>query len=161
MQCKDPRIVEILNDVLTAELTAINQYFLHGEMCRNWGYKKLYAVIRKEAIDEMRHAEQVMERVLFLEGMPNVQRLGTLSVGESVPEQFRADLALELLAVERLNAGITHAAASGDNATRALLESILRNEDEHIDWLEAQLTLIQQVGEANYLAQQIHNDEAN
>ena len=158
MQSKDPKIVEILNDVLTAELTAINQYFLHGEMCRNWGYKRLYGFIRKEAIDEMKHAELVMERILFLDGMPNVQRLSKINVGESVAEQFRLDLALEMQALPRLNDGIAHCRQSGDNATKALLEGILVNEEEHVDWLEAQLTLIEQVGEQNYLTQQIQTD---
>lgn len=156
MQASDPRVIELLNDVLTAELTAINQYFLHGEMCRNWGYTKLYAFIRKESIDEMRHAEQLMERILFLEGMPNVQRLGKINIGETVLEQMKCDLALEREAVGRLNRGIAVCVETGDNASRALLEKILGNEEEHVDWLEAQLSLIEQVGEPNYLAQQIH-----
>ncbi len=159
MKCKDPKIVEILNDVLTAELTAINQYFLHGEMCRNWGYQKLYGYIRKESIDEMRHAEAVMERILYLDGIPNVQRLGKINIGETVKEQFQSDLALEMAALDRLNAGIAHCVNSGDNATRSLLEKILVNEEEHVDWLEAQLTLIAQVGDQNYLAQQIQKGE--
>ena len=155
MQAKDPKIVEILNDVLTAELTAINQYFLHAEMCRNWGYMRLYDAIRKESIDEMKHAEQVMERILFLDGVPNVQKLGRIRVGEVVPEQFRADLDLELAALPRLNEGIAHCTATGDNTTRALLEKILIEEEAHVDWLEAQLTLLSQVGVENYLARQI------
>lgn len=158
MKAKDPKIIEILNDVLTAELTAINQYFVHAEMCRNWGYQKLYGYIRKEAIEEMKHAEQVMERILFLDGIPNVQKLSKINVGETVLEQFKSDLALELLAIPRLNDGLEHCRATGDNGTRSLLERILVNEEEHVDWLEAQLTLIEQVGEANYLAQQIQND---
>jgi bacterioferritin len=154
-------IIEILNDVLTAELTAINQYFLHSEMCENWGYEKLHGIMRKHAIDEMRHAEVVIERVLFFEGFPNVQRLGNITIGESVPEMHRLDLALEQAAVKRLNDGVEICGASGDNGTRALLEKILESEEEHVEWLEAQLELIKQVGAENYLAQQIKEGGAS
>jgi len=154
----DKRIIEILNDTLTAELTAINQYFVHAEMCENWGYERLSKVIRKHSIGEMKHAEELIERILFLEGVPNVQRLGKINIGESVPEQFKVDLALEMDAVSRLNPAIETCREIGDNNTRHLLEEILEDEEEHIDWIEAQLTLIDQVGVANYLAQQIREE---
>jgi bacterioferritin len=159
MKAKDQRVIELLNAVLTGELTAINQYFVHGEMCDNWGYMRLHEVIRKQSIDEMRHAEQLIERVLFLEGVPNVQRLGKIHIGERVPEQLKIDLALEMEAIPRLNDGIQLCTEVGDNNTRHLLEEILESEEEHVDWLEAQLELIEQVGEQNYLAQQIKEDE--
>ncbi|MDP2314335.1 MAG: bacterioferritin [Pseudomonadota bacterium] len=155
MKAKDPQLVDVLNDVLSAELTAINQYFVHAKMCGNWGYKRLHAFIRHESIDEMKHAEAIMERILFLDGVPNLQRLYKLNVGETVDEQFQSDVALEYAAVERLNKGIQLATAAGDNTTRALLEKILVSEEEHIDWLETQLETIRQVGLPNYLTQQI------
>ena len=151
----DTGIIEALNDVLTAELTAINQYFVHAKMCDNWGYKRLAEHIRAESIDEMRHAEALVERVLYFDGFPNLQRLNPLRVGESVEEQFRNDLDLEYVAVERLNNGIAAAVAAGDNGTRHLLEEILVSEEEHIDWLETQLTAIEQVGLQQYLAEQL------
>jgi bacterioferritin len=152
-----PPIIEILNDVLTAELTAINQYFIHAKMCDNWGYKRLGEHIRDESIDEMKHADQIIDRILFLEGTPNMQRLYPVKVGETVPEQFAVDLELEYSAIKRLNDGIATCVAAGDNATRALLESILVSEEEHADWLETQQETIRQVGEANYLSQQIRD----
>ncbi|MHB0972551.1 MAG: bacterioferritin [Thermoanaerobaculia bacterium] len=155
----DAKIIEILNDVLTSELTAINQYFVHGEMCENWGYERLQHVIRKHSIGEMKHAEEVIERVLFLEGVPNVQRLGKINIGESVEEQMKVDLALEMDAVQRLNKGIETCREIGDNNSRHLLEEILEDEEEHVDWIEAQLDLIKQVGIQNYLAQQIKKEE--
>jgi bacterioferritin len=153
------QIIEILNDVLTSELTAINQYFVHGEMCENWGYERLSHAIRKHSIGEMKHAEKLIERVLFLEGIPNVQRLGKINIGESVPEQFRVDLELEADAVGRLNKGVETCRELGDNNSRHLLEEILHEEEEHIDWIEAQLALIAQVGAPNYLAQQIREED--
>jgi bacterioferritin len=150
-------IVELLNEVLTAELTAINQYFVHAKMQANWGYKHLADATRDESIDEMKHAERIVERILFLEGTPNLQRLGALKVGETVPEQLRLDLDLELEAIPRLNAGIAAAVAAGDNGTRELLEGVLVDEEEHADWLETQLGLIAQLGEAHYLAQQLRD----
>ena len=153
------KIVALLNQVLASELTAINQYFLHAEMCRNWGYERLYGKMRKSAVDEMKHAEQLIERILFLEGVPNVQRLGKINIGETVPEQFKTDYALELEAVQALNAGIAACRDGGDNNTRVLLEAILHSEEEHVDWLEAQTELIQQVSLQNYLAGQIHKGE--
>jgi bacterioferritin len=151
----DPRIIEILNDVLTGELTAVNQYFIHGKMCGNWGYKRLAEHNVHESIDEMKHADRVIERILFLDGVPNMQRLNPVRVGETVPEQFQLDLELELAALKRLNDGIAVCTEAGDNASRALLEHILVDEEEHADWLETQLEAIRQVGEANYLAQQL------
>ncbi len=155
----DKKIIDILNEVLTAELTAINQYFVHGEMCENWGFERLQGVIRKHSIGEMKHAEEVIERILFLEGIPNMQRLGKINIGENVPEILRLDLALEMEAVARLNPQIEECRALDDNATRHLLEEILTDEEEHIDWIEAQLALIEQVGVQNYLAQQIRESE--
>ncbi|MFT7621536.1 MAG: bacterioferritin [Myxococcota bacterium] len=154
----DPKVIEVLNDVLTSELTAINQYFLHSEMCAAWGYARLHKKIRHESIDEMKHAEQLIERVLYLEGIPNVQRLSKVNIGEDIPEMLAADLALELDALPRLNNGVEVCVAIGDNGSRMLLESILAAEEEHVDWLEAQLDLIKQVGEQNYLAAQIKDD---
>jgi bacterioferritin len=151
----DPAIVAILNDVLTAELTAINQYFIHSKMCANWGYDRLAEHSRHESIDEMKHADAIIERILFFEGVPNMQRLNPIRVGETVPEQFQVDLELEYSAVKRLNDGIAACVAANDNATRALLEQILVSEDEHIDWLETQLETIRQIGDAHYLAQQL------
>ena len=155
---KEDPVVKVLNEVLTAELTAINQYFLHAEMCRNWGYMRLYKLGKKHSIDEMKHAEDVMERILFLEGMPNVQKLGKINVGETVPEQFKSDLALEMEAVKRFNEGIAECLEVNDNATRELLEHMVQSEEEHIDWIEAQLTLIETIGLQNYLAQQVRKD---
>ena len=145
----------MLDDVLTAELTAINQYFVHAKMCANWGYGALAAVNRAESIDEMKHAEALIERILFLDGVPNLQRLSPLHVGETVAEQFESDLQLEYQAIKRLNEGIATCVAAGDNATRHLLESILVGEEEHADWLETQLGLIAQLGESAYLAEQL------
>ena len=156
----DQKIIDILNDVLTAELTAINQYFVHGEMCENWGYERLHRVIRKHSIGEMKHAEELIERVLFLEGVPNVQRLGKINIGENVQEIFKSDYALEIEALPRLNEGIETCRKVGDNNSRHLLEEILEEEEEHVDWLEAQMSLIDQVGIQNYLAQQIKEDES-
>ena len=152
----DNAIIEALNETLTAELTAINQYFIHHKMCENWGYKKLSHKKREESIEEMKHADDVIERILFLEGVPNMQRLSPVRVGEDAVEQHKVDLALELEAVERLNKAIALARDKGDNGTRELLEQILTNEEESVDWLEAQLYLIEQLGKENYLAEQIH-----
>jgi bacterioferritin len=153
----DARVIEFLNEQLTAELTAINQYFLHARMQENWGYTKLAAHTRAESLDEMRHAEVLTDRILFLEGLPNYQKLFPLRIGETVPEQFEADLRLEYDAVERLNRGIAKAVEVGDNGTRELFEGILVSEEEHIDWLETQLETIRQIGAENYLAQQLYD----
>ena len=149
------QVIQLLNDVLTAELTAVNQYWIHARMCENWGYKRLWEKVRAESLGEMKHADRLVERILYLEGLPNLQRLGKVNVGQTVKEQFRLDLEVERAAIKALNAGIETARSLGDNGTRELLESILEGEEEHANWLEAQLTLIDQVGEANYLAQQI------
>jgi bacterioferritin len=150
-------VIAILNEVLTGELTAINQYFVHAKMCADWGYERLHAKIREESIDEMKHAEILVERVLFLQGVPNVQRLGKVTVGETVKEQLELDLALEKTAVPRLHHGIQVCRDASDDGSRLLLEEILASEETHIDWLEAQLELIDQVGVQNYLAQQIRD----
>ena len=155
----DPKVIDELNARLAEELTAVNQYFVHAEMADNWGYRHRYEQVRKEALGEMKHAEKLIERILFLEGVPNVQRLGKIRIGETVPEQLKSDLALEQDAVARLNAGIEACSQAGDNGSRVLLEEILESEEEHIDWLEAQLTLIEQVGEQNYLAEQVRKSD--
>jgi len=156
----DEQVVTLLNDVLTAELTAVNQYFIHARMCENWGYKRLWKKVREESIGEMRHADRLIERILYLEGVPNLQRLGKVNVGQTVPEQLRLDLEVERTAVSALNAGIEMCRSAGDNGTRDLLEEILKAEEDHIDWIEEQLELIKQVGEGHYLAQQIKEEDA-
>jgi bacterioferritin len=150
-------VIELLNEVLTAELTAVNQYFLDAKMLANWGYERLGAKFRDESIDEMKDADALIERILYLDGMPNLQRLETIRVGETAPEKLSLALELEAAAIERLNRGIALCVAQGDNGSRELLETILEGEEEHADWLEAQLELIRQVGEAHYLAQQIRD----
>ena len=151
-------IVDFLNKILTNELTAINQYFLHAEMCGNWGYEKLHDEIRKHAIDEMKHAEEIIEHILYLEGFPNLQRLGTLKIGETVPEQFKSDLGLEQEAVKLLAEAIEHCVKVGDFNTRSKLEGILTSEEEHIDWIETQMETMKQVGVENYLSEHIHKE---
>ena len=153
----NPRIIETLNDVLTAELTAINQYFIHAKMCSNWGYDRLAEHGRDESIDEMKHADIVIERILYFDGVPNMQRLFPVRVGETVPEQLQLDLELEYAAVERLNNGIAACVAKGDNGTRELLADILVSEEDHIDWIETQQETIRQIGAEHYLAQQLHD----
>ena len=152
-------IISLLNEVLTAELTAINQYFIHARMCENWGYERLWKKLREESIGEMRHADRLIARILYLEGVPNVQRLGKVNVGQTVPEQLRLDLDLERAAVTALNNGIERCRSLSDNGSRDLLEDILESEEKHANWIEAQMTLIAQAGEGNYLAQQIKDDE--
>lgn len=153
----DPNVIEMLNAVLTSELTAINQYFVHHKMCENWGYKRLSAKKKSESIDEMKHADRVIERILFLDGTPNMQRLSPVRVGEDPVEQHKVDLELELEAVERLNKGIALATDKRDNGTRELLESILQDEEDGIDWLEAQLHIVKQIGPERYLAEQLRD----
>ena len=148
-------VIAVLNDVLTAELTAINQYFIHARMCENWGYERLWKKIREESLEEMKHADELIERILYLDGMPNLQRLGKINVGETVPEQLELDLQVEYEAVKRLNEGIEACRAKGDNGTRVLLEKMLGDEEEHVDWLEEQQRLVDTLGEAAYLAEQI------
>ena len=153
------QVVTLLNDILTAELAAINQYFIHARMCENWGYKRLWKKLREESIGEMRHADRLIERILYLEGVPNVQRLGKVNVGQTAPEQLRLDLELERAAVVALNAGVELCRSLGDNGTRDLVEDILKAEEGHIDWIEEQMELIRQVGEAHYLSQQIKEED--
>lgn len=149
-------VINALNDILTAELTAINQYFIHHKMCANWGYPGLSKKKREESIEEMKHADMVIERILFLDGVPNMQRLSPVSVGEDPIEQHKLDLALELDAYKRLNDAIALCRDSGDNGTRQLLERILREEEESIDWHETQLHLVERLGKENYLTEQIN-----
>jgi len=151
----DTQVIALLNDVLSAELTAVNQYWLHARLCENWGYERLWKKIREESLEEMKHADELIERILYLDGMPNLQRLGKINVGETVPEQLELDLQVEYEAVKRLNEGIEACRAKGDNGTRALLEKMLGDEEEHVDWLEEQQRLVETVGEAAYLAEQI------
>ena len=152
----DPQVIDALNDVLTAELTAINQYFVHSKMCRNWGYEKLAEKKHEESIGEMKDAEALMERILYFEGLPNMQRLFPVRLGENPKEQLSAALQTEIEAIERLNRSIALAREKGDNGTRELLEHILEGEEESVDWLESQLFLIQDVGLERYLSEMIH-----
>jgi bacterioferritin len=147
-------IIELLNDALTAELTAINQYFIDAKMCANWGYSRLASHFHDESIGEMKHADEFIERILYLEGVPNMQRLSPVRVGETVPEKITLALELETEAIARLNAGIAVSTAQGDNGTRHLLEEVLLAEEEHADWLETQIELMRQIGEALYLTRQ-------
>ena len=151
----DPQVIEALNDVLTAELTAVNQYFVHAKMCANWGYGKLAKKKREESLEEMRDAEALIDRILYLEGVPNMQRLNPVPVGEDVPEQHRLDLEMELAAVERLNDAIALCREKADNGTRELLEEMLKGEEKSVDWLEAQLHVIDEIGKERYLAEQL------
>lgn len=152
----DASLIELLNDVLTAELTAINQYFVDAKMLDNWGFEALGKHFHDESIDEMKDADHLIERILYLEGIPNLQRLGTVKVGESPHEKLTAALELERDAISRLNTGIGLCMDKGDHGTRELLEDILEGEEEHADWLETQLEAIRQVGLQLYLAEQIH-----
>lgn len=147
----DHEIIALLNEQLTAELTAINQYFLHAKMQENWGYTKLAARTRNESIDEMRHAERLTDRILFLEGLPNYQKLNPLRIGQSVPEHLRADLELEIEAVNRLRPGIELMRSRGDVTSARIFEEILADEEEHIDYLETELDLLETLGEQLYL----------
>ena len=148
-------IIELLNDVLTAELTAINQYFIHYKMQENWGYQRLASKGKEESFGEMKHAEELIERILYLEGVPNMQRLGPVKVGETVPEQLKAELQTEVEAIARLAAGVEQCRRT-DEGTRLLLEEILSDEEDHADWLETQLSMINDIGEGLYLNAQIH-----
>ncbi|HET7207789.1 MAG TPA: bacterioferritin [Terriglobales bacterium] len=156
----DPKVIAVLNEVLKAELTAINQYFLHAEMCENWGYEKLAKHTRKESIEEMQHAEKLMERILYLDGTPNMSDYFRINIGANVKAQLENDLKVEYDAVKRLNKGVALCVDLGDNGSRDLLEGILTDEEEHIDWLEAQLHVIDEMGIENYLAQQLHDKES-
>lgn len=155
----DSKVIAVLNQVLKAELTAINQYFLHAEMMENWGYYKLAKHTRGESIEEMTHAEKLMERILFLDGTPNMSDYFKINIGPNVKAQLQNDLQVEYDAVKRLNAGIETCVNASDNASRELLEEILTDEEEHIDWLEAQLQCINEMGIENYLAEQMGEQE--
>lgn len=150
--------IRMLNEVLTAELTAVNQYFVHAEMYHSWGYERLYKLVRKHAIGEMIHAEKLIERVLYLGGIPNVQRLGKINLGENVEECMKLDQALELEAIPRLNEFVAELRRLGDNGTAELIVHVLTEEEEHIDWIDAQLDQIKQMGLANYLATQVRSE---
>jgi bacterioferritin len=154
----DPRVVDLLNEVLTNELTAINQYFLHARICENWGYERLHQVFRHESIDEMKDADELIERILYLDGLPNVQRYGKVNVGENVQEMFKLDLEVEKHAIGVLNRGIALCREAGDNGSAELLEDILEGEEEHANWLEGQLVAMDQIGVANYLTEQLKKD---
>ena len=150
-----PVVIDVLNEILTGELTAVNQYFLHAKMLKHWGYERLGKKVREESIDEMKHADWLIERILYLDGLPNLQRLGRIRIGETVPEMFESDRAVEQEAIPRLNDAIALCVTNGDNGTRALLEGILVSEEEHLDWLETQIGLIDALGLQLYLSQQM------
>ncbi len=152
----DPDVIEYLNEVLTAELTAINQYFIHSRMCRNWGFHRLAEHSYDESIDEMKDADRIIERILFFDGVPNMQRLNPVKVGETVLEQHQLDLEVERAAVERYNRGIALAVSKGDHGTRELLERNLVGEEQHVDWIESQLHVIETIGIERYLSEQLH-----
>lgn len=151
----NPKVLEVLNEALHEELTAISQYFLHAEMCENWHYHKLANYIRKQSIDEMKHAEQIIERILFLDGVPNMSDALQLKVGSSVKDQLASDLKLEVAAVEMYNKAVEVSRAAHDNASRELFERLLKDEEMHVDWLEAQMHQIKELGYERYLTQQI------
>jgi bacterioferritin len=154
----NPKVLEQLNHALREELTAINQYFVHAEMCENWGYEKLSKYIKKQSIDEMKHAEKLMERILFLDGTPSMEPLA-LKIGASVKAQLNADLALEIAAVAMYNEAIQIAVDNKDNGSRDLFVQLLKDEEEHVDWLEAQEHLIKELGYERYLSMQMNEEE--
>ena len=151
-------IIELLNKILTADLTAINQYFLHAKMCENCGYDRLHHKVKERSFDEMKDADELIEHILYLEGVPNVQRLGTVHVGETVPEQFKTDLQAEKEMLTMLTEGIVHCTKVGDYTTRHMLEDMAKDVDEHIDWIETQMETVKQVGLENYLSEQIKKE---
>ncbi len=151
-------VVDLLNKLLTEELTVINQYFLHAKMCKNWGYDRLHHHVLDRSYGEMKDAKEVIDRILFLEGLPNMQRLGTVKIGETVTEQLKADLDKEKAMVKMMTEGIQHCTKVGDFTTRHMLEDMAKEEEEHIDWIETQLETIKQVGLQNYLSEQIHEE---
>jgi bacterioferritin len=151
-------VIELLNRILTADLTAVNQYFLHAKMCAHWGYERLHYTVRQRSMDEMRDVDALIEHILYLEGVPNLQRLGTVTVGETVPEQFAADLAAEQEMLALLSEGVTHCAQVEDYTTRHMLEAMVQDVDTHIDWIETQQELIRQVGLEQYLSAQIKKE---
>jgi bacterioferritin len=151
-------VINILNKILTVDLTAINQYFVHAKMCENWGYERLHHKVRERSIDEMKDADKLIGHILYLEGVPNVQRMNTVHVGETVPEQFKLDLKAEQEMLTLLNEGIVNCAKVSDFTTRHMLEDMAKDVDAHIDWIETQLETIKQVGLENYLAEQIKKE---
>lgn len=153
----DREIIEALNEILTAELTAISQYFIHSRMCDNWGYRRLAKKKYDESIEEMKDADKIIQRVLYLEGVPNMQRLGPIRAGEDAVEQHRLDLEMERAAIERYNRTIALCSAKGDHGTRDLLDELLRGEEHSADWLESQLHIVEEIGKERYLAEQIHD----
>lgn len=155
----NPKVIAALQQALHEELTAINQYFLHAEMCENWRYSKLGSFIKKQSIDEMKHAEELIERILFLDATPNLTEPMKLSVGKNVRTQLDADLALEVSAVKLYNDAVATARDAGDNASRELFERLLKDEERHVDWLEAQLHQIEEIGYERYLSQQIREEK--
>jgi len=156
----DARVIEFLNEQLTAELTAINQYFLHAKMQENWGWTRLAKHTKAESLDEMRHAEVLTDRILFLEGLPNYQKLFALRIGENVKEMFDCDMKIEVEAVDRLRRGIEYMRSVGDVTSAKIFEDILADEEHHIDYLETQLQLLEQLGEALYLQNVVEHPEA-
>ena len=155
----DPQIIDALNKALTIELTAINQYFVQAKMCHNWGFKKLGHKHYEESIGEMRHAEKLIDRIIFLDGVPEIARYDVIRVGTNVKEQLDNDLALETRGVKAYNEAITLAAQLKDNGSRELMEEILKDSEEHVDWLESQLNVIETIGMERYLAEQISSED--
>lgn len=151
-------VIELLNKVLTADLTAINQYFVHAKMCSNWGYDRLHHTVRERSIDEMKDADELIAHILYLEGVPNVQRMNTVQIGETVPEQLKLDLKAEQEMLSLLSEGVMHCTKVGDFTTRHMFEDMAKDVDTHIDWIETQMETIKQVGLENYLAEQIKKD---
>ncbi len=153
-------VIDLLNKTVTADLTAINQYFVHAKMCENWGYDRLHHKVRERSFDEMKDADELIEHILYLEGVPNMQRLETVQVGETVPEQFKADLKAEQEMLKILTDGVAHCAKVGDYTTRHMLEDMVKDVDAHIDWIETQIETIKQVGLENYLSEQIKKESS-
>ena len=151
----DPKVLDLLNQLLAVELTAVHQYMLHARMCEDWGYERLWKKIHEESREELEHADRLVERILYLDGAPDVQRMGAIAPGASVLEQFRLDLQLEKGAIAALNDGIRLCMEAGDNGSAELLEDLLEDTEEHAHWLESQLTVMDQAGVAQYLAEQI------
>ncbi len=155
----NPKVLVKLNEALREELLAINQYFLHAEMCENWGYNRLSDYIKKQSIGEMKHAEALIERILFLDGVPSMTEPMQLTVGKNVKEQIESDLKLEVMAVKMYNEAIKLSVEEADNASRELFEKILKDEEEHVDWLEAQVHMIGEIGYERYLSRQMEEEE--
>lgn len=157
----DPAVIATLNELLAVELTAVHQYMLHARMCEDWGYQRLYEKIHEESREELEHADHIIERILYLDGSPDVARVGTITPGATVEEQFRADLGIESGAISALNRAIEQCRKAGDNGTAELLEEILEDTEEHAHWLESQLFVIGQIGAAQYLAEQVKGGKAS